>query len=152
MNDYAPLLRQQLAAALSRFPLFGPTAAPTPPDTPPTPTALTTPAAAPSSGWQDPWGNTLRVPTTRADFATGAANFLGGPVDTAAWFMHKMGVPIQGSRMFYSNGNRAPWEPDASVPFSSQYIKGVLADPGVTGADVQRSLTAPRVRLPPGLF
>jgi hypothetical protein len=59
------------------------------------------------------------------------AEALGGPVDMAAWTLHKMGVPIPQAptNTPYMGEGRGPWAAAASVPLGSQNILGMIDNP-----------------------
>jgi hypothetical protein len=78
----------------------------------------------------------------------GIAENLGAPVDAAAWALMKLGVPIPRAptdtpyMATAPNGSRGTWAPAASVPFSSQNIRGMLDNPPSLDA-VLRALRRP---------
>jgi hypothetical protein len=82
----------------------------------------------------DPMASLLAFLPSRENALNAVAGTFGAPVDALGWAFHRMGLPIPGSMggdnqnwLMKSPTNGQPtWQPDASVPLSSQNIRGMM--------------------------
>src|SRR6266851_1776590 len=70
------------------------------------------------------------------------AETLGAPVDLLGWAAHRAGLAVPGNEAPPEwtpalQGGRQPWIPGASVPLSSQNIRGMLDNPPPLDAFLQ---------------
>jgi hypothetical protein len=77
------------------------------------------PARAMSNLWQ----LLITEPEMSPPAERSVADYAGAPMDVLAGLLHRLGMPIPGAAAPY---NLNVWRPAASVPFSSQNIRGLL--------------------------
>jgi hypothetical protein len=77
------------------------------------------PARAMSNLWQ----LLITEPNMSPSAERSVADYAGAPMDAFAGLLHRLGMPIPGASAPY---NLDVWRPAASVPLSSQNIRGLL--------------------------